>query len=168
MHVIAQKGLRGMTYRSVAEAAGVDNSLVAHHFGNRDTLVSETLKWVTEQSISESRIDDFATSPDSFQSALGDSLHRDADLHLFQFEMIIEARRRPDLAPLVRNLYEGHIGALARSVETHTGSPIGDVSARALFAAMDGLALQFLGGVIDREGLDAGLRRVWEGSGLAA
>ena len=51
VHVVAQKGLRGLTFRSVAEHAGVNNTLVAHHFGTRDALIKAALEWSVEQSI---------------------------------------------------------------------------------------------------------------------
>ena len=34
VRVVADKGLRGLTFRAVAEEAGVNNTLVVHHFGS--------------------------------------------------------------------------------------------------------------------------------------
>ena len=51
VHVVAREGLRGLTYRAVAEEAGVANTLVAHHFGTRDALLQAALDWAAEQSI---------------------------------------------------------------------------------------------------------------------
>ena len=39
VQVVAERGLRGLTFRAVAERAGVNNSLVAHHFGTREALL---------------------------------------------------------------------------------------------------------------------------------
>src|SRR3712207_5466329 len=51
VHVVAREGLRGLTYRAVAEEAGVANTLVAHHFGTRDALLQAALEWAAELSI---------------------------------------------------------------------------------------------------------------------
>lgn len=43
VEVAAVRGLRGMTFRAVAEAAGVNNALIAHHFRNREGLLLAAL-----------------------------------------------------------------------------------------------------------------------------
>ena len=96
--VVAAKGLRGLTYRSVAEAAGVNNTLVAHHFGSRDALIAAALDWAAEQSISASRLREAATLGHSFTDSLLELLLAEPELQVFQYEMILEARRRPELS----------------------------------------------------------------------
>src|SRR3712207_8439845 len=44
VHVVATRGLRHLTYRSVAQEAGVAHGLVAHHFGTRDALLEAALE----------------------------------------------------------------------------------------------------------------------------
>lgn len=39
VRVVARGGLRKLTYRAVAEEAGVTHGLVVHHFGSRDALI---------------------------------------------------------------------------------------------------------------------------------
>ena len=58
VHVVARKGLRGLTFRAVAEHAGVNNSLVAHHFGTRDSLIKAALDWSVQQSIGLSQLEE--------------------------------------------------------------------------------------------------------------
>jgi len=111
--VVAAKGLRGLTYRSVAEAAGVNNTLVAHHFGSRDALIAAALDWAAEQSISASRLREAATLGHSFTDSLLELLLAEPELQVFQYEMILEARRRPELSEAVTALYENYISALA-------------------------------------------------------
>ncbi|MFC7574917.1 TetR/AcrR family transcriptional regulator [Klenkia terrae] len=41
--IAATRGLRGLTYRSVAAAAGVTHGSVRYHFGSWDALVEEAL-----------------------------------------------------------------------------------------------------------------------------
>ena len=114
--VVAAKGLRGLTYRSVAEAAGVNNTLVAHHFGSRDALIAAALDWAAEQSISASRLREAAAVGHSFTESLLELLLAEPELQVFQYEMILEARRRPELAEAVSALYENYVSALAEGL----------------------------------------------------
>jgi AcrR family transcriptional regulator len=157
--VVAQKGLRGMTYRAVAEAAGVNNSLVAHHFGSRDALIAAALQWASEQSIAASRLREAAGQEGSFTEALLGLLLEDPGLQAFQYEMILEARRRPELAGPVAQLYENYVSALAEGLGAFGLQGDVRVVARSLFAALDGLVLQYLAGV-GRDQIAAALEEV--------
>ena len=157
--VVAQKGLRGMTYRAVAEAAGVNNSLVAHHFGSRDALIAAALQWASEQSIAASRLREAAEQEGSFTEALLGLLLEDPGLQAFQYEMILEARRRPELAGPVAQLYENYVDALTEGLQAFGVQGEVRVVARSLFAALDGLVLQYLAGV-GRDEIAAALEEV--------
>lgn len=157
--VVAAKGLRGLTYRSVAEAAGVNNTLVAHHFGSRDALIAAALDWATEQSISASRLREAAALGHSFTESLLELLLAEPELQVFQYEMILEARRRPELAEAVSALYEDYVSALAEGLSSSGLTHNVQVVARTLFAALDGLVLQYLAGV-DRALIAASLEEV--------
>ncbi|WAJ32520.1 TetR family transcriptional regulator [Arthrobacter sp. FX8] len=157
--VVAQKGLRGLTYRAVAEAAGVNNSLVAHHFGSRDALIAAALRWASEQSIAASRLREAAEQEGSFTEALLELLLEDPGLQVFQYEMILEARRRPELAGPVAELYENYVNALAEGLQAFGVQGDVRIVARTLFAALDGLVLQYLAGV-GRDQIAAALEEV--------
>ena len=157
--VVAAKGLRGLTYRSVAEAAGVNNTLVAHHFGSRDALIAAALDWAAEQSISSSRLREAADLGQPFTESLLELLLSEPELQVFQYEMILEARRRPELAAAVSALYDNYIGALADGLRASGLTHNVQVVARTLFASLDGLVLQYLAGV-DREEIAASLEEV--------
>lgn len=157
--VVAHKGLRGLTYRAVAEAAGVNNTLVAHHFGSRDALIAAALQWASEQSIAASRLREAAQQKTGFTEALMDLLLTDPELQVFQYEMILEARRRPELTGPVAELYESYVRALSEGLEAFGVTANVRMVARSLFAAMDGLVLQYLAGV-SREEIAAALEEV--------
>lgn len=159
--VVAAKGLRGLTYRSVADAAGVNNTLVAHHFGSRDALIAAALDWAAEQSISASRLREAAALGHSFTESLLELLLAEPELQVFQYEMILEARRRPELAQAVSALYEDYVSALAEGLSSSGLTHNVQVVARTLFAALDGLVLQYLAGV-DRALIAASLEEVHE------
>ncbi|MBT2597484.1 TetR/AcrR family transcriptional regulator [Arthrobacter sp. ISL-72] len=159
VEVVAAKGLRGLTYRSVAEAAGVNNTLVAHHFGSRDALIAAALDWAAEQSISASKLREAAALGHSFTESLLDLLLAEPELQVFQYEMILEARRRPELAGAVSALYENYVSALAEGLAASGLNRNVEVVARTLFASLDGLVLQYLAGV-DRALIAASLEEV--------
>lgn len=157
--VVAAKGLRGLTYRSVAECAGVNNTLVAHHFGSREALISAALDWAAEQSITSSKLRVAAELGDSFTDSLLELLLTEPELQVFQYEMILEARRRPELAGAVSELYENYVNTLADALRASGLERNVQVVARTLFASLDGLVLQFLAGV-EREEIAASLKEV--------
>jgi AcrR family transcriptional regulator len=159
--VAAQRGLRGLTYRSVAECAGVNNTLVAHHFGSRDALIAAAMEWAAERSIGASQLREAAALGRSFTDSLLDLLLEDPELQVFQYEMILESRRRPELAAGVLAFYENYVAALADGLTAFGVNGNVRVVARMLFAALDGLVLQYLAGV-DRALIAASLEEVHE------
>lgn len=152
VRVVAAKGMRGMTFRAVADEAGVNNTLIAHHFGTRDRLLAAALEWSMERSIGLADLGEYASDADSFRAALIDNVLSEPALQVFQFEMILEASRRPDLQPAVRKLYQRYVGELAQG-RSALGMPSSEGLDRAMFAALDGLVLQYLGHAITAEQL---------------
>ncbi|NKX53122.1 TetR/AcrR family transcriptional regulator [Arthrobacter mobilis] len=160
VHVVADKGLRGLTYRAVAERAGVNNTLIAHHFGSRDALLEAAMQWASERSIQLSDLSATEEVDEDFARALVDMVASDPDLQLFQFEMIFESRRRPELRPAVLKLYNSYIGSLENAL-MRRGYTSPASLARAIFAALDGLVIQQLT-VADPESIYAAVVRVGE------
>lgn len=60
--VVARRGLRGLTFRAVAESAGVNNSLIAYHFHTRDELLLAALRWATTNAITTTGLTQFGGS----------------------------------------------------------------------------------------------------------
>lgn len=109
--VVAQSGLRALTYRAVATEAGVSHGLVRHHFGSRDQLIAAALEFAVAESLRETSMTDAAgpASPaDAARFAAGiESLaDRSTDMQAFQYELLLEARRRPELREHVERYYE--------------------------------------------------------------
>ena len=143
VHVVAREGLRGLTYRAVAEEAGVANTLVAHHFGTRDALLQAALEWAAEQSIGISLLEPAHREPRRpRRRARRTSCAEDAGMQAFQYELALEARRRPELLPAVERMYASYIEATRRELmRLGLDEPTDDL-ARAVFALLDGIALQ--------------------------
>ena len=141
--VVAEKGLRGVTYRSVAGRAGVNHTLITHHFGSIEGLLAATLEWAVQRSIDETGLARVADFDERFADALLDSVAAEPELQLFQFEMLLEARRKPELKALLDRLYDNYIATVETALRERFLDTDAELS-RAVFAALDGLMLQFL------------------------
>ncbi|GAB3615927.1 TetR/AcrR family transcriptional regulator [Okibacterium endophyticum] len=158
--VVAEKGLRGLTFRAVAEHAGVNNSLVARHFGTRESLLVAALDWATERTIENTHLLDLS-SERVFADALISSLSSESELQAFQYEMALEARRNPVFREPVSRLYQRYNDVVSESLRQF--GIVEDVEnvAREVFASMDGLVLQHVAGVVSGRNLRNGLHQVW-------
>jgi AcrR family transcriptional regulator len=156
--VVADRGLHGLTFRAVAERAGVNNTLILHHFGTKDVLLHEAVAWATTRAIGLSELssrDDFGAD---FAQTVIDFVEADPQLQLFQYEFVLESRRRPELRPEAVALYEGYIAALEQTL-IRRGHRSARTLARAIFAALDGLVFQQLT-VADPEAVREAILRV--------
>ena len=84
VRVVARAGLRKVTNRVVAEEAGVTHGLVSHHFGTRDALVAEALKYVLDRSLAQSTLGSGSGSIDDLARTLVEMATSDADGQAFQ------------------------------------------------------------------------------------
>lgn len=141
--VVAEKGLRGVTYRSVAARAGVNHTLITHHFGSIEALLVSTMNWSVHRSISETGLEHVADFDQGFVDALMAIHTTEPELILFQFEMLLEARRKPEIHCIVQNLYDDYIGTVETALRQR-GYILEGETALAIFAALDGLMLQYL------------------------
>jgi AcrR family transcriptional regulator len=163
VHVVARKGLRGLTFRAVAEHAGVNNTLVVYHFGTRDALIEAALEWSVKQSIGLSQLEALPATEEEFCQCILSLIDDNPDIQIFQYEMILESRRRPELTGPVQQLYESYIAALSEGLQ-RIGFGGQEGAAQAAFAALDGLVLQLLAGVNPR-GVEAAIRYLWAALG---
>lgn len=152
VRVVARKGLRGLTFRAVASDAGVNNTLIAHHFGSRDNLLASALEWSVDRSIAAADLSEYATDAEAYRAALVKNVLSEPDIEIFQYEMILESSRRAELQPAIRQLYRRYVGALAAG-RALLGEPANESLNLAMFAALDGLMLQFLSRAITAEQL---------------
>jgi AcrR family transcriptional regulator len=157
--VVADKGLRGMTFRAVAEHAQVNNSLVAHHFGNRGALLAAALESAVEQSIESTNLLDLS-SEKQFADALLTSITERPELQAFQYEMILEARRNEVFRDPVARLYDRYQAAAEDALRAIGFTDDVDRVARWLFAALDGIVLQSMAGVSEAH-LRAAIHNMW-------
>ncbi|MDH2414359.1 TetR/AcrR family transcriptional regulator [Nocardioides sp. CER19] len=139
IRVVASEGLRGMTYRSVAAEAGVSHASVRYHFGDWSTMLEEALAYCLETSASDTVLASTGPGFDGFADALIAMVTRDPDIQAFQYELTLEARRRPELRRMVERVDESYRELVRREL-TRNGIDDPDV-AEAVYMTLDGLVL---------------------------
>lgn len=162
VHVVAKKGLRGLTFRSVAAEAGVSPTLAAHYFRTRDELIKATLIWVANYAVDSTHLRSFLSKQQDYENALAWSIENEPDLHAFQIEMILEARRRPELKPALIELYTTYLFALKSDAEILGLVTLSEAAYRAVFAGIDGLILQYFIGAITIEQFRESTLVLWD------
>lgn len=167
VRVVARHGLHGMTFRKVAQEAGVNNSLVAHHFGSLSSLASAALAWSATTALNDSHLAGFRDSAEDYRSALWSTLSGEKDLHVYQFEMVLEASRDEEIREHIIAMYDQYTSEISRSMFGESADDEDHALARAVFAALDGLVLQFVSGAIDREQVDSSVDALWKLAALA-
>ncbi|WP_042382080.1 TetR/AcrR family transcriptional regulator [Streptacidiphilus melanogenes] len=144
VRVVARGGLRKLTYRAVAEEAGVTHGLVVHHFGSRDALIEEALAHTVRTSLTISALETGTGSVADFSAGVSEMVSSDPDTQAFQYELLLEARRRPELLGHVRGLYDEYFDATRRELARILPHGADEGLTRLVFAALDGLVLHQL------------------------
>jgi TetR/AcrR family transcriptional regulator, regulator of biofilm formation and stress response len=144
VHVVAREGFEGLTYRAVAAEAGVTHGLVHYHFGSRDAMISETLRWAIGEAI-ESSLGLLAEGGelDSFADGLPSLIARNPDAQTFQNELLLAACRRPELRAHMDLLFETYFDSV-RDALIALRIDATPALTRLVFAALNGLVLQQL------------------------
>ncbi|WP_286259404.1 TetR/AcrR family transcriptional regulator [Streptomyces graminofaciens] len=144
VRVVGRAGLRKLTYRAVAEEAGVTHGLVVHHFGSRDALIEEALAHAIRSSLRSSAMEPGTGDAADFATGLTQMVESGPDLQAFQYELLLESRRRPELLPHLRELYEEYFDAARRELTQMLPEPVGEGFSRMVFATLEGLVLHQL------------------------
>ncbi|MEH0416653.1 TetR/AcrR family transcriptional regulator [Streptomyces sp. B21-083] len=144
VRVVARGGLRKLTYRAVAEEAGVTHGLVVHHFGSRDALIEEALAHTIRTSLSTSALEPGTGKVADFSTGLSDMVTAAPGTQMFQYELLLESTRRPELLPQIRALYDEYFDATERELSRMVPAGANRALARLIFAALDGLVLHQL------------------------
>jgi AcrR family transcriptional regulator len=160
MRVLDRDGMRGLTYRSVAQEAGVSHGLVRHHFGSRDALIHEAVLDLAERSLQSTRLESGTGRLEDLGAGTSRMVTEPQNLPGVDYELVLEARRRPELAPAVHALYDRYLDATRREL-ARIGLADDEPLVRLVFAALDGLVIQML--VYGRvEEADAAIARLHE------
>lgn len=114
--VVGDGGLRALTYRAVAAEAGVSHGLVRHHFGTRDKLIAEAMEYAIGESLRGSNMLNGHLSAAEFAAGIESLAERESRIQSFQYELLLESRRRPELRPLAERHYTAYREAIARQL----------------------------------------------------
>lgn len=163
--VVVRSGLRALTYRAVAAEAGVSHGLVRHHFGTRDQLIAEALEFAVAESLRETSMADAPgqvtpADPAVFAAGIESLVERTTDMQAFQYELLLEARRRPELREHVERYYETYRRATAAQLRA---LGIEDEEfIEVVWFALDGLVFKHLvlGSAAESERVLARIRRL--------
>jgi TetR/AcrR family transcriptional regulator, regulator of biofilm formation and stress response len=157
---VAKLGFRGLTYRALADEAGVTYGLISYHFGTREALIEAAAKLALEDAIVGSALVPESGRLDDFAGSLTDLLREDPAGQAFQFDLVTEAMRNDKLHPPVVELYTRYVTAVEDALHEF-GVENDPALARVVFAALDGITLQhfFFG---DEAETEASLTRLRE------
>lgn len=158
VRAVAQDGLRRLTYRRVASEAGVGHTLVAHHFGSIDTLVEEALQRSCVRSVATISTRPGSGDLNALFAGLSTFADDDAIDQAFQFELMLESRRRPKLRPHIRRVRDAYVDAIGAELTLAGLDPDAALS-HLVYSAAEGLVLEQITGD-DREATDSALSRL--------
>ncbi|GLY63901.1 TetR/AcrR family transcriptional regulator [Amycolatopsis taiwanensis] len=137
IRVVAREGLRGLTYRAVAAEAGVTHGSVRYHFGDWNTLVEEALVFCAERSVKGAELTSDQPGFEEFASGLVSLVAAAPEAQAFQYELTLEARRRPELRSAMERVNDTYRAAVHREL-ARNGLTDPDL-AEVVFATIDGL-----------------------------
>jgi AcrR family transcriptional regulator len=138
---VAKLGFRGLTYRALADEAGVTYGLISYHFGTREALIEDAAKLAVEEAIVTSILVPESGEIEDFSSGFTTLLRQEPAGQAFQFDLVTESMRNKKLQPPVAKLYSRYISAVEDALHEF-GIDDDPYLARVIFAALDGLTLQ--------------------------
>ena len=141
IRVVGEKGIAGLSHRSVAAEADVPLGSTTYHFKTLDELMVAALRQVNEGFAKMLAASDLLRDRDGdlaadIARALGEWLNGDRTGVELEYELYLAALRRPALRPVAAEWTEETAERLAQRTDP--------VTARALLALMDGICLQVL------------------------
>jgi AcrR family transcriptional regulator len=171
LRLIARRGLGSVTFRDVAEAAGVSLGVTTYHFASRTELLSAAfalhLEQTDAQGVAFSRAfgpSEAAKSPslEALTDAVVALLRRfvvdERDSFIASHELTLELSRDSDLASRIQGALSNHRKEVSAMV-ARVGSPEPELDGEILSAALEGLALKWLSQPNDPD-FEAHLRRM--------
>ncbi|MEV8273055.1 TetR family transcriptional regulator [Microbacterium sp. NPDC077184] len=145
--VVAESGLRGLTFRAVSQRADLSNSLISHHFGSREALLEAAVGWAVANSIATTELFAFVAGQITAEEFLA-SLATSGDVLAFQSEMIVEARRNPVFRTPILDLYKSYQQVTEAALRARGLQDVADAG-RWVFASLNGIVMQRMAGIDD-------------------
>lgn len=147
LRVVRERGTAAVTHRAVAEAAGVPPATTTYYFDSIDDLLEQALALFVEEEVERlgrlaEGLRGSAASAHAISEAFAEELlrgERSGD-NVAQFELYLEAARRPSLRPVAAACLEAYAQAAEAALEA-AGARRPAEGARVFVALADGLAL---------------------------
>ena len=172
LRVIDERGVGGATHRAIAQEAGVPVATTTYYFASIDELLEAALELFVEDEIG--RLEAVASRVGTHEGTTGELVSAVADEIAVactpaQFELYVEARRRPALAAVVSRSLAAY-RALAEGLLRQVGCPEPERAAPLVVALLDGLGVQHVavGDERRRERIEDGLVALLAGFGARA
>lgn len=150
IRVVGERGIAGLSHRTVAAAADVPLGSTTYHFATLDELLVASLRQCNEAYFREVEERAPLGSPGADLAAelagfVAEAVSRDRPRARLEYELYLAALRRAAVRPVAAEWVDRMTGLLTRWTDP--------VTARALAALTDGMCLQALltGRDIDRE-----------------
>ncbi len=148
LELVGLEGPSAVTYRAVADRAGVGQGVMTYHFASRRELLSAAVRLhlerlrtkATELPVAQARNLSAAEMSRFIFAFLRKMVREDRVRHLAEFEITLELARDPKLRKQVVPDTET-TRVFARELLSQAGSANPDVDAMLISAAMDGLLL---------------------------
>lgn len=158
LELIAEKGIQGITYRSVGELAEVGQGVMTYHFGSRKELLAQAFlhhqERIRTEATAMAQPMDSDSPPQDPSKAMFNLLKRmvgpDRSYYLAEFELTLELARDPELRKLLGS-GAGATRALATELMREAGSPDPGSDAILLSSMLEGLTLEWMASPDDRQ-----------------
>jgi TetR/AcrR family transcriptional regulator, regulator of biofilm formation and stress response len=144
LRVIARSGVDAATHRAVAAEAGVALASTTYHFVSKSDLVRQALELVIERSTATVAAHAAPPGPDDSGElverlvGLAEALASDDRAPLTaQYELLLEAGRRPELRALAERWNDAYLGGLA-AMTTRARLPRPELAAEVVSNVIEG------------------------------
>ncbi|RKT53212.1 TetR family transcriptional regulator [Saccharothrix australiensis] len=150
VHVVATRGMRGLTHRAVDAEAGLPQGSTSAYFRTRKALVEGVVARLAEQDEAEAADADRPgpVDADAFARSIGHLLDHwmttGRERVLARYACLLEATRHPELRGILA--HGDRVRAGARELLERAGVPDADRRGRDLVAFLDGLLFDRLVG----------------------
>jgi DNA-binding transcriptional regulator YbjK len=144
--VITERGIGGVTHRAVAEEAGVPAATTTYYFDSIDELLEDALRLFVDEEVERlgalaERLREAHAAPSTVaELVVAELALGDADGNVAQFELYLEASRRPRLHDSAAACVDAYAGAAEAALRA-AGAARPAEGARAFVALIDGFAL---------------------------
>ena len=160
LRLISERGVDAVSHRAVAEEAGVPLASTTYYFESLDELLEGALRlFVDEEAARLTELGERLEGQDLPPLEMVRLFRSELEPDVAQFELYVEAARRPRLRKVARDsieLYATVAGAALRAAGV--GDPA--INPRAFVALFDGYGLHRIAGC-DDQGLEEAVMALW-------